>query len=289
MRVAVASATPAARRWVVPSLASAGHDVVYVDRSAPPGSDARPVGLLRGCDALVVMAPPLPVGPATRSMRAWRSHDRACSTGVAQLVTAAREAGVRRVVQQSFSFVYADQGVDWVTEESPVCVTAATEPASEGELAVQAYTSACRTGVVLRMGLVVGDSALTRWSLRTAARGRSIGLGAAEGYTHLLHSDDVGSAVLGALEVPSGVYNVGSGPVRRDVVVEAHAQAAGRSTGGFMGPVSTLLGGRRLEPLARSLRVSSARFAGETGWAPRREHFDLSWLDAAGSPSVATR
>jgi nucleoside-diphosphate-sugar epimerase len=273
----------------VPPLESAGHDVVYLDRSSPSTCTEQPAVPLRGSDALVIMAPPLPVGPATRSLRAWRSHDVSCSAGVQQLVDAARAAGVRRVVQQSFSFVYADQGADWVDEASPVCVTTATEPASEGELAVQAYTSTCRTGVVLRMGLVVGDSATTRATLRTAARGRPIGLGSAEGYTHLLHTDDVGPALLAALEVSSGVYNVGSDPVRRDVVVAAHARAAGRTNGGFVGPVSMLLGGRRLEPLARSLRVTSARFAGETGWAPRREHFDISWLDAAVPAAVAAR
>ena len=236
MRVAVACASPVARRWVVPALTAAGHDVVDV------GTDPGPA--LDGCDALVAMAAPSPTGLAARLPRSWRGHDRACSDGVRALVAAAREAGVRRVVQHSFSFLYADQGDDWVTEESPLCVTTATEPASVGELVVQDYASSCRTGVVLRMGSVVGDSSFTRRSLRAAARGRPIGTGSADGWAHVIHSDDVGPAVAAALDVPSGVYNVGAPPVLRRQLVEAHAAAVGRAEGGFSGPVTTWLGGR---------------------------------------------
>ncbi|MDX6325963.1 MAG: hypothetical protein QOK15_2317 [Nocardioidaceae bacterium] len=242
--------------------------------------------MLPGCDALVVMATPFPVGLAARLPRGWRGHDRSCSEDVRLLVAAAREAGVRRVVQHSFSFLYADQGDDWVTEDSPLCVTTATEPASVGELVVQDYASSCRTGVVLRMGLVIGDSSFTRWSLRAASHGRPIGSGSAEGFAHVIHSDDVGPAVVAALDVPSGVYNVGAQPVRRRHLVEAHAAAVGRSSLGFLGPVTTWLAGRHAEPLARSVRVSSARFSSSTGWAPRREVLDPSWFDAARSPLV---
>jgi nucleoside-diphosphate-sugar epimerase len=281
VRVAVACASPVTRRWVVPALTAAGHDVVdVVDVGAAP----RPA--LDGCDALVAMAAPFPVGLAARLPHRWRGHDRACSEGVRALVATARAAGVRRVVQHSFSFLYADQGDAWVTEESPLCVTTATEPASVGELVVQDYASSCRTGVVLRMGLVVGDSSFTRWSLRAAARGRPIGSGSADGWAHLIHSDDVGPAVAAALDVPTGVYNVGAPPVCRRDLVEAHAAAVGRP-GGFTGPVTAWLGGRHAEPLTRSIRVSSARFCGSTGWAPRREELDASWFDAARDPLVS--
>jgi nucleoside-diphosphate-sugar epimerase len=278
VRVAVACASPVARRWVVPALTAAGHDAVDV------GTD--PGAALDGCDALVAMAAPFPVGLAARLPRSWRGHDRACSEGVRALVAAAREAGVRRVVQHSFSFLYADQGDAWVTEESPLCVTTATEPASVGELVVQDYASSCRTGVVLRMGLVVGDSSLTRWSLRAAARGRPISSGSADGWAHVIHSDDVGPAVAAALDVPSGVYNVGAPPVSRGDLVEAHAAAVGRLAGGFTGPVTAWLAGRHAEPLTRSVRVSSARFCGSTGWAPRRAEIDPSWFEAARVPLV---
>ena len=84
------------------------------------------------------------------------------------------------------------RGDDWVTERSPVCVNAATEPLAVGEMAVQDAADCVRTSVVLRLGQVVGDTPLTRWTLRAAAAGRPYGVGDPDGFAHLVHSDDVG-------------------------------------------------------------------------------------------------
>ncbi|HET6563394.1 MAG TPA: NAD-dependent epimerase/dehydratase family protein [Marmoricola sp.] len=278
MRVAVAGAQTVVGRCAVPGLRAAGHEVVDLGRSVSALLDVETMtGAMRGCDALVNLSAQLPVGAAARWKHSWRTHDLLRSEGVRSLVAAARAAGVRRVVQQSVSFVYADQGEEWVTERSPLCVTAATEPASVGEAVVQEFASPCRTGVVLRMGFVLGDSKLTRWSLRAAAHGRPVGFGEPDGFIHVIHSDDVADAVDAALTVPSGVFNVGAEPVRRGLLVDGYAAAVGRSGGGF---VRSRLAGRRLEPLTRSLRVSSSCFNRETGWAPGRPEFDLSWLTA---------
>ena len=274
-------------RCAVPGLQAAGHEVVDLGRSVGALLDVDTMAeAMRGCDALVNVSAQLPVGPAARWKRSWRTHDLLRSEGVRSLVTAARAAGVRRVVQQSVSFVYADQGEEWVTERSPLCVTAATEPASVGEHVVQDFASSCRAGVVLRMGLVLGDSKLTRWSLRAAAHGRPVGLGQPDAFIHVIHSDDVSAAVEAALTAPSGVFNVGAEPVRRGLVVDGYAAAVGQSHGAFM---RSWLAGRRLEPFTRSLRVSSSCFNRETGWAPRRPEFDLSWLTASEPAPAATR
>lgn len=281
MRVAVAGVDSLVGRCAMPALQEAGHEVVRIDRRAGSLLDPEAAGAaMRGCDALVNLSGPMPVRAAARWRRGWRTHDLLRSEGVRRLVLAARAAGVRRVVQDSVSFLYADQGDDWVTEDSPVCVTPATEPASVGELAVQGFASSCRTGVVLRMGLVLGDSGLSRWSLRKAASGRPFGFGSPDGYVHVIHSDDVGGAVTAALNVPAGIYNVGAEPVRRRDLVTGFALAAGRQDKAFFGPMMSRLGHTRLEPLARSLRVSSDRFAGVAGWVPGRATFDAGWLDA---------
>jgi nucleoside-diphosphate-sugar epimerase len=290
VRVAVAGLSSVVGRCAGPALRAVGHEVVDL------GSDPVLVGLLddvdalaeamSGCDAVVNLSAQIPFGPAARSQRAWRHHDLLRSEGARRLAEAARTAGVRRVVQQSVSYLYADHGTDWVTDGSPLCVTAATEPASVGELFVQDFSSTCRTGVVLRMGLVLGDSLLSRWSLRAAAEGRPVGLGDPEGYVHVIHSDDVGPAVVAALGAPSGIYNVGAEPVRRAELAVGCARAVGRGSASFFGPLRVRLGGRRLEPLARSLRVSSSLFGATTGWAPLRAEFDSRWFEAAGVPDV---
>jgi hypothetical protein len=40
------------------------------------------------------------------------------------------------------------------------------------------------------------------------------------------------------------------------------------------------VGGARLEPLARSLRVSSEKLTSTTGWTPSRAVFDSTWFEA---------
>ena len=73
----------------------------------------------------------------------------------------------------------------------------------------------------------------------------------------------------------------GAAPVLRSELVEGYAKAAGAEEGTFLGPVLRRLAGARIEPMTRSLRVSSDRFTAQTGWIPRRPTFDAAWLDAA--------
>jgi nucleoside-diphosphate-sugar epimerase len=300
VRVAVAGGTGVIGRSVVPALVRAGHDVVGLARNAPKarlleslGAEASPSGLFdhdalvsvfAGADVVCNFATHVPVGLAALRPYAWRTHDRLRTEGVRRVVDAAREGGVRRVLQESVSFLYADQGDAEVTEESPLAITRATEPASVGESHVQDYACGSRTGVVLRLGTIVGDDPVTRFQVRAARLGQPIGVGSPEGWAHVVHADDLGPAVLAALSAPSGLYNVGAEPVRRSELMAGFAAAAGRDRVDFVGPVRRRVAGARLEPLARSLRVSSALFAARTGWSPTRARVDASWF-AAERPS----
>ena len=297
LKVAVTGATGVLGRAVIPALVGAGHQVVALALTPQKAVVAEGMGaatrvgslfdaevlpaLLEGCDAVCNLASHVPAGYTTALPWAWKVNDRLRTEGVRRVVTAAKAAGVRRVIQESVSYLYADAGDDWIDERSSLGINRATEPACVGESLVQDYACESRTGVVLRFGSFVGDDPRTRGKLRAARNGRPIGLGAPDGWAHVVHTDDVGPAVVAALSVPSGVYNIGAAPVRRDDLVRGYAEAVGRNKGDFLGPMMMKLAGTRAEPLTRSLRVSSSTFAGSTGWAPARPDFDASWLAAA--------
>jgi nucleoside-diphosphate-sugar epimerase len=299
VRVVVSWGTGVIGRAAVSALAAAQHDVVVLTRrpenrpvvealgARPEPSDLFDVDALvaayDGADAVVNLATHVPVGYAAALRSSWRRNDELCTTGVANVVTAAQRAGVRRLGQHSGSFVYADAGDDWITETSPIEITAATEPMSVAESHVQDYSCDSRTGVILRFGTIVGDDPVTRYFLRAAAHGRPVGLGRPDGWTHLVHTDDLGPAVLAALHAPRGTYNVGAEPVRRADLVAGYAAHVGADAGSFLGPVLRRLAGPRMEPLSRSLRVCSELFSSQTGWSPVRPTFDARWFDAAVS------
>lgn len=299
MKVSVTGATGVLGAEAVRALVAAGHDVVGLVRTpekvpaverwgatAVQGSlfdDDALAEAFRGADAVVSLATHIPVGYGALRDRAWRQNDLLRTEGVRRVVAAARAAGVRRMLQESVSLLYADQGDDWVDELSPLDITPATEPASVAEAHLQEYQCGSRQAVVLRFGTVVGDDPQTRWFLKMAGHGRPLGLGAPDGWAHLVHTDDVGPAVVAALAAPSGVYNVGAEPVRRHDLVAGYAEAAGQVSAGFLGPLRQRLAGARVEPLTRSLRVRSEHFVAQTGWTARRPVFDPSWFEVVGA------
>lgn len=299
MKVVVSGGTGVIGRAAVTALLADGHDVDVVCRSADNVATVTELGarprlgdlfdvdalthLYGGADTVVNLATHVPVGYAAALPQSWRRNDALRTTAVANVVTAARAAGVRRVVQESVSFLYADGGDAWITEDCPIEINPSTEPAAVGEAHVQEYAGGFTAGVLLRFGNIVGDDPQTRFWLRAAGNGRPVGVGRPDQWSHLVHTDDLGPAVVAALRAPSGVYNVGAAPVLRGDLVDGYAKAAGAPGGSFLGPMLRRLAGPRIEPLARSLRVSSDRFAAQTGWQPLRPTFDPAWFDAAAA------
>jgi nucleoside-diphosphate-sugar epimerase len=132
---------------------------------------------------------------------------------------------------------------------------------------------------VLRFGWFYGPGATHSEQLLAQAR-RHVGfqLGAPEGYVSSIHMADAGTAVVAALGVPAGTYNVvDDEPLTKRAYADALARAAGVPAWVRVPGRAALLLGDRLTSLTRSLRVRNGRFREAGGWAPRYRSAREGW------------
>jgi 2-alkyl-3-oxoalkanoate reductase len=252
MRVFVAGASGALGRRLVPQLVGAGHDVIGTHTS-PAGAEllgtlgAKPVRLdlldARAVrKAVLEHEPEAIVHEATALANAtWgRSFDKVFATtnelrtkGTDALLAAAREAGVRRFVAQSFaSFRSVREGGPVKTEDDPLD---ATPPANaQQSFAAMVYLERAVTefgGIVLRYGLFYG--AANDGLIEPVRRRQYPLVGDGDGISSWIHLDDAAAATVVALDHDGpAIYNIVDdepAPVREWLPVFAQAQLA-RST-----------------------------------------------------------
>jgi nucleoside-diphosphate-sugar epimerase len=261
----------------VRALLAAGHRVTGVTRSARgrevlAGLGARAVeadvfddaSLQRafaGAEAVVNVLTHVPRADRMAAPSAWEENDRIRTEASAAIARAAAAAGVRRLVQESIAFVYADGGDAWLDEDAPVAGGGVTTTALTAERNARELFPG--DTVVLRFGLFMGsDSGSTRAALEAARRGESIAIGPPDAYRPTIWLDDAAAAIAAALDAPAGTYNVSDADPPTNAEIDAAlAAAVGRESLRTRPPQDS--------PLARSQRVSSARLREASGWAPR--------------------
>lgn len=217
MRIFLAGATGVVGRRLVPLLISAGHQVTGLARSTAAAERLRSSGAepavvdVFDADALTAAvraaAPETVIHQLTAlSDRDFAANARIRVEGTRNLVTAARAAGVRRIVAQSIAWAYAP-GAEPATEDTPLDV-GATDPARAGTVAgVVALEGAVQElpeWVVLRYGLFYGPDT---WYAPGAAT-MADKLVANGDITSFVHVDDAAAAASAALAWPTGAVNV---------------------------------------------------------------------------------
>jgi nucleoside-diphosphate-sugar epimerase len=194
VRLLVTGGSGVLGRATIPLLGAQGHEI---DAPAPtqldlfdPEAVARAVG---GAAGILHLATRIPPRERAGERDAWRENDRLRAEASRLLVDAALAGETGTYVQPSVTFFYPAEGlVDEETPLGPVPEHLRSALAAEEETA--RFASAGRRGVVLRLGLLDGPGTGNELS--------------SPRYGSTLHVADAGRALVAALALPSGVYNV---------------------------------------------------------------------------------
>jgi nucleoside-diphosphate-sugar epimerase len=213
--------------------------------------------------------------------------------GTRNLVEAASEHGVARVVAQSIAFAYRPSGPDILDESAPLDTEAS---GGWGEIvrAVAALEGAVLggsgfDGVVLRYGSFYGPG--TSYAPDGSFGGlvmkrRMPIVGAGGGRQPFIHMDDAVGATVAAVDRGSGVYNVvdDDPALARDWIpglAAALGAAAPRRVPAWMARLAA--GPDAVRTMTAQRGASNARIKSELGWEPRYP----DWR--AGFPTLAAR
>jgi nucleoside-diphosphate-sugar epimerase len=295
VHVFVTGATGVIGARALPLLIQAGHTVTALTRSAANRVSLERLGakaveaslfdtdslerVFAGHDVVINLATHIPASPTKMLMRwAWRTNDRIRRDGSAAVAAAAHQAGVRRLIQESFAPMYEDHGAEWITEDMPLAPTSYNRSVLDAERSAKWFTDRGGVGVVLRFGGLYGPDALLAEMLEMIRKGWSPLPGDPRAYVSSLAQDDAASAVVAALDVPAGTYNiVDDEPLPRGEWAASLARAAGLHAPKPLPRWVVPIGGSTLRLLARSQRISNAKFRNAATWAPMYPSVRDAW------------
>jgi nucleoside-diphosphate-sugar epimerase len=295
-RILFTGATGVLGRAGVPLLVGAGHDVTGVSRSETNAAwleraGARPLSIdlfdpgsmanaTVDIDTVVHFATAIPRQSAMPKRESWNTNDRLRDTSTGLLVDAAIAAGVRRFIQQSVTFAYADGEEEWLDEDSPLSPPwDVLDSALAAESHVTRFRQTGGVGVVLRLSRLYGPGPASSEYIESVANRKVPVVGRGRNYVSSIHVDDASAALLLALSAPGGTYNITDDePVTSAEYVGVLAELLGaprpRRIPGWLGKIVL---GKVSGLLTTSQRVSNDRFAGATGWAPQFPSVREGW------------
>jgi hypothetical protein len=181
-------------RALRPLAEAAGHQVAMPGREELDLFDPSAVAdAVRDADGVLHLATRIRSLELVSDPDAWRENDRLRADASKILVDAAIAAGATLYVQPTVTFVYPPEGP--VAERTPIReVLPILRSALVAEQQTQRFVRAGGRGVVLRFGLLDGPG--------TGNDRPNRDFGAT------LHVSDAGRALVSALSLPSGIYNV---------------------------------------------------------------------------------
>jgi nucleoside-diphosphate-sugar epimerase len=311
MRVFVAGASGAIGTRLVPQLIDRGHEVIGTSRSSGGAERVQALGaepvvvdlldapavrkavLEAAPDAIVHQATALAEASFSRHLdRTFAETNRLRREGTDALLAAAREAGVRRFVAQSYANLrYAREGGPVKTEDDPLDATppaGMTETAAAMTYLDEAVTNA--GGIALRYGSFYGAG---NDGLVIPVRKRQFPIVAdGGGVSSFVHLDDAASATALAVEHDGpAIYNIVDNvpaPVRDWLPVLADALGA-KPPRHFPVWLARLFAGEAGVALGTDARgASNAKARRELGWTLRYPSWRQGFAEVYAKQDVPT-
>ncbi|HEX3909594.1 MAG TPA: NAD(P)-dependent oxidoreductase [Solirubrobacteraceae bacterium] len=312
MRVFLAGATGVIGRRLLPLLLAEGHEVTGMTRSTSRVEQLRAAGAeavvadafdAEALKSAVAQARPeavihqltsIPRRIDPRKMeRDFETNDRLRTEGTANLMAAARAAGVSRIVVQSVAFFYAPGPPGTVHGEQDELLREAQAP-KPVKRSAEALVSLERTtlqagGTVLRNGYFYGPGSAIAGDGSTGeevARGRLPIVGSGAGVWSFIHVDDAAAATVAALNAyKPGVFNiVDDEPARVADWIPALAASLGarkpRKVPVLLARV--LAGSYGVALMTQAQGASNALAKRELGWQPRYPSWREGFVDGLG-------
>jgi nucleoside-diphosphate-sugar epimerase len=310
MKILVAGGTGVLGRSSLKSLVEAGHQVRATARTQEKADRVRNLGAVpiqvdlydpkevrqavAGSEAILRLTTKIPPIAKMRSRAAWQETNLLRTEGARILVDAGIAEGVQVYVHESITFVYADAGTQWITEDAPTDdgESEILRSALDGEKEAARFSESGRRGIVLRFGGFYGpESNQTADMVSMMRRRLLVQPGSGAHYISSIYIPDAGAAILASLNVPSGIYNVADeNPLTFNeyLLTLADAVHAPRPFR-FPGVLGKATFGGVWSYLSRSLRVSNARFKKSSGWNPSVPSVTEGWPLVAAALKPAAR
>jgi len=235
MKVLLAGATGAIGRRLVPMLVVSGHSVFGTTQRADKMMSIRCAGatpmLMNALDGKEVLRTVLQAGPdviihgltAIPANLDFRKFDdgfeltnRLRTLGTDHLLAAARAAGVRRFIAQSYAGWYRRTG-NWIkSEDDPLIAGGISDGRKTLDATVHLESAVLREtaveGFVLRYGSFYGPGTSLRpgaWFFESVRQRRVPIVGRGTGHWSFIHIDDAAAATVSAINATAvGIYNI---------------------------------------------------------------------------------
>jgi len=298
LTVFVADESSSLKRAAISALTGAGYRVKTVASGLEERAWARRCGAklvsidmedaesvqraIAGADSIVGLMAKIPSPFGIRS-RGWQEANRRRAARARLLVDAAIAEGVPQYIHESAAVVYADAGTRWIDESQPTDAhgSEVLRSITQGERETARFSQLGRRGTVLRFGSFYDDAGTpsTTEVIELVRRRSLYRFGTGRNWISTVHASDAGNAIVAALTLSSGIYNVCDD---QPIVLADYLEVVASSVGAPHPPslpqaFGSLAFGDAWSYMVRSLRVSNACFKSACDWKPRFSSAQIGW------------